>query len=298
MMKNSLFCIFFDWFCSFLDVCGCGLWWFGYEWGLSAGGFQSICCCFCSRVFKSYFTWDCTGDYLRLYLRCLWYLRETILEILFGFFVWNHVSIYLSIYLYYIACDCTKRFTVILKSNTKTMHEIHWCTAVACKTHLKNRRKFFQDRWIRIYIYICMEFTLGPTWCKRSIWTYRLDLHKYRWSHKKNLHWILTLRSHCKAFTFAKQNLDIFFGKWNLVKSQRLKKIVHGNWRHACFKTQFERKLIDSSGTFLSHQKNWRRSGWNPCKPLAGLKGYSQEVLVRPNLLNSGMLATNLDQIT
>ena len=104
--------------------------------------------------------------------------------------------------------------------------------------------------------YIYMEFTLGPTWCKISIWTYRLDLHKYRWSHKKNLHWILTVRSHCKAFTFAKQNLDIFFGKWNLVKSQRLKKIVHGNWRHACFKTQFERKLIDSSGTFLSHQKN------------------------------------------
>ena len=147
---------FFDGFCSFLDVCGCGLWWFGYEWGLSAGGFQSICCCFCSRVFKSYFTWDCTGDYLRLYLRCLWYLRETILEILFGFFVWNHVSFYLStyLYIYYIACDCTKRFTVILKSNTKTMHEIHWCTAVACKTHLKNRRKFFQDRWIRIYIYV------------------------------------------------------------------------------------------------------------------------------------------------
>ena len=102
--KICLFCIFFDGFCSFLDVCGCGLWWFGYEWGLSAGGFQSICCCFCSRVFKSYFTWDCTGDYLRLYLRCLWYLRETILEILFGFFVWNHVSFYLSIYIYILYC--------------------------------------------------------------------------------------------------------------------------------------------------------------------------------------------------
>ena len=24
-----------------------------YEWGVSAGGFQSICCCFCTRVFMN-----------------------------------------------------------------------------------------------------------------------------------------------------------------------------------------------------------------------------------------------------
>ena len=100
--KYVSFVHFFDGFWFFLDVCGCGLWWFGYEWGLSAGGFQSICCCFCN-VFMSYFTWDCTGDYLRLYLRCLWYLRETILEILLGFLceiMYLSISLYVYIYIY------------------------------------------------------------------------------------------------------------------------------------------------------------------------------------------------------
>ena len=110
--KYVCFVHFFWWVLFFLDVCGCGLWWFGYEWGLSAGGFQSICCCFGSRVFTSYFTWDCTGDYLRLYLRCLWYLCETILEILFGFLceiMYLIASIYYTyIYIYTLRIHVVK----------------------------------------------------------------------------------------------------------------------------------------------------------------------------------------------
>ena len=106
--------IFFDGFCSFLDVCGCGLWWFGYELGLSAGGFQSICCCFCSRVFMTYFTWDCTWDFIwgvfdtcaRLYLRFYFfceivYLYIYIYNIHIIYYLYN-IDIYIYIYIIYI----------------------------------------------------------------------------------------------------------------------------------------------------------------------------------------------------
>ena len=133
----------------FLDVCGCGLWWFGYEWGLSAGGFQSICCCFCN-VFMSYFTWDCTGDYLRLYLRCLWYLRETILEILLGFLC---EIMYLSIYLYvyiYIACEFTWDYQCVAAGYVIGLFMFCFCLGFG-KTLPSNKGKFYLLAMIKLY---------------------------------------------------------------------------------------------------------------------------------------------------
>ena len=57
MMKNMFVLHFFSidfvlfWMCVVVDCDDLAM-----NAGLSAGGFQSICCCFCSRVFKSYFT--------------------------------------------------------------------------------------------------------------------------------------------------------------------------------------------------------------------------------------------------
>ena len=89
----------------FCDVCDCGLRWFGYEWGVSSGGFQSICCCFCRRnctyVLRNDFTWVCTGDFTCDFI---WGVLGTFLglylRVLLRCYVKSCTSISISIYLY------------------------------------------------------------------------------------------------------------------------------------------------------------------------------------------------------
>ena len=89
----------------FCDVCDCGLRWFGYEWGVSSGGFQSICCCFCRRnctyVLRNDFTWVCTGDFTCDFI---WGVLDTFLglylRVLLRCYVKPCTSISISIYLY------------------------------------------------------------------------------------------------------------------------------------------------------------------------------------------------------
>ena len=91
------------WF--FCDVCDCGLRWFGYEWGVSSGGFQSICCCYCRRnctyVLRNDFTWLCTGDFTCDFI---WGVLGTFLglylRVLLRCYVKSCTSISISIYLY------------------------------------------------------------------------------------------------------------------------------------------------------------------------------------------------------
>jgi len=91
----------------FCDVCDCGLW-FGYEWGVSSGGFQSICCCFCRRictyVLRNDFKWVCTGDFTcEFYMRSSWYFLGTLPESSFEMFceiMFTYIYIFISIYLY------------------------------------------------------------------------------------------------------------------------------------------------------------------------------------------------------
>ena len=88
----------------FCDVCDCGLW-FGYEWGVSSGGFQSICCCYCRRnctyVLRNDFTWVCTGDFTCDFI---WGVLGTFLglylRVLLRCYVKSCTSISISIYLY------------------------------------------------------------------------------------------------------------------------------------------------------------------------------------------------------
>ena len=154
--KNCENCVFFflmfflrnsDIFC---DVCDCGLRWFGYEWGVSSGGFQSICYRYCRRNCTYVLRNDLHEFVLETLLASL-YEEFLILswDFTWEFFwdvMWNHVhSISISIYLY---------------------KHINW-----------------------IYI-IIGESTKEIT----------LDLD---------------FKSHCKAFTFEKERLDKFLGKWD-----------------------------------------------------------------------------------
>ena len=101
------------------DMCDCGLRWFGYEWGVSSGGFQSICCCYCRRnctyVLRNDFTWVCTGDFTCDFI---WGVLGTFLglylRVLLRCYVKSCASITISIYLYkhinwiYIIGESTK----------------------------------------------------------------------------------------------------------------------------------------------------------------------------------------------
>ena len=108
--KNCENCVFFLLFFSgilifFCDVCDCGLRWFGYEWGVSSGGFQSICCCYrrrnCTYVLRNDFTWVCTGDFTCDFI---WGVLGTFLglylRVLLRCYVKSCTSISISIYLY------------------------------------------------------------------------------------------------------------------------------------------------------------------------------------------------------
>ena len=105
MHDEKSFClyVFFDGFWYFLDVCVCGLWWFGYEWGVSAGGFQSICSCFCRRVFMNDFTWDYTGDFTWDFI---WGVFDTCARLYLRFYLLFVVFLYLYniIYIYLLYC--------------------------------------------------------------------------------------------------------------------------------------------------------------------------------------------------
>ena len=103
--ENCIFSFFLRSCDIFCDVCDCGLRWFGYEWGVSSGGFQSICCCFCRRnctyVLRNDFTWVCTGDFTCDFI---WGVLDTFLglylRVLLRCYVKSCTSISISIYLY------------------------------------------------------------------------------------------------------------------------------------------------------------------------------------------------------
>ena len=102
-------------------------------------------------------------------------------------------------------------------------------------------------------------------WKRKS--RYFFGVNETRWNIQSN-------NNHILSFFPGKESEPNFIGiRFVCYKtwSTYIKQLSMGTEDMSFSKLKFKRELIDSCGAFFPHTI-WRRSGWNPGKPLAGLK--------------------------